>query len=78
MVRKREDTADGCRELAFDDRARAADVVGSDHMRNTLERSADAWVERAKLLERLEASFSARIGAEAAQQERGLERNDDG
>ena len=39
-MRKREDTAEGCRELALDDRARAADVVGSEHMRRTLERSA--------------------------------------
>ena len=77
-MRKREDTAEGCRELALDDRARAADVVGSEHMRGTLERSADAWAERAKLLDRLEASFSARTRARAAEQERGLERKDDG
>ena len=77
-MRKREDTAEGCRELAEGDRARAADVVGSEHMRNTLERSAKAWGQRAKLLDRLEASFSARRDAEAKDQERGLERKDDG
>jgi len=60
MVRKREDTAEGCRELALDDRARAADV-GTDHMRDRLESSADAWTTRADLLERLAASFSARL-----------------
>ena len=77
-MKKREDTAEGCRELALDDRARAADAVGSQHMRDTLERSADAWGERAKLLDRLAASFSARARARAAEQERGLERKDDG
>ena len=77
MVRKREDTAEGCREMALDDRARAADVV-SDHMRNRLERSADAWTNRANLLERLQASFSARTRALPAEQQQGLERKDDG
>jgi len=77
MVRKREDTAEGCRELATDDRARAADV-GSGHMRNTFERSADAWATRAKLLERLATSFNARNAAQRVEQERGLERKDDG
>jgi hypothetical protein len=77
-MRKREDTAEGCRELAEGDRARAADVVGSDHMRHTLERSAKAWGERAKLLDRLGASFSARRQVEETEQERGLERKDDG
>ena len=77
-MRKREDTAEGCRELAEDDLARAADVVGSEHMRHTLECSAKAWAERAKLLDRLEASFSGRRQAEASEQERGLERKDNG
>jgi hypothetical protein len=77
-VRKREDTAEGCRELAEGDRARAADAGGSGHMRDTLERSAEAWGARAKLLDRLEKSFSARKQAEASEQERGLERNEDG
>lgn len=77
MVRKREDTAEGCRELALDDRARAAEV-DSDHMRDTLERSADAWSTRASLLERLQTSFHARADAELLKQQQRLERNGDG
>jgi hypothetical protein len=79
MVRKREDTAEGCRSLALDDKARAADV-GSDHMRTRLEHSADAWTARAKLLERLETNFNARAEAEAEalEERRRLERNGDG
>lgn len=77
-MRKREDTAEGCRELALDDQARAADVVGSDHMRRTLERSAEAWVSRAKLLDRLEASFNARSEVEALERQRKIERESDG
>lgn len=76
-MRKREDTAEGCRELSLDDRARAADA-GSDHMRARLEGSADAWAVRAKLLDRLKASSSARIEAQAPEQQQGFERNDDG
>ena len=76
-MRKREDTADGCRALALDDQARAADA-GSAHMRSTLERSAAAWSVRAKLLERLETSFSARSAAEALAQQARLERSSDG
>lgn len=40
--RKEEDSADGCRGLAQDGRARAATMT-SVHMRAVLERSADAW-----------------------------------
>lgn len=69
-MRKREDTAEGCRGLALDDRARAADA-GGDHMRSTLERSADAWSARARLLERLEAHFNARAEAHASPQDIG-------
>jgi hypothetical protein len=60
--KKREDTAAGCRSMAQDDRDRAADIP-NDHMRSTMERSADAWTARADLLERLEASFNARAEA---------------
>jgi len=77
MVRKREDTAEGCREMALDDRARAADV-GSDHMRDRLERSAEAWTDRANLLQRLETSFSARIKAQASGQQQAVEGEDHG
>jgi len=77
-MRKREDTAEGCRELALDDRARAADVVGSEHMRRTLERSAEVWVARAKLLERLEANVSARTEDQALEQQQKIERESNG
>jgi hypothetical protein len=60
--RRREDTAEGCRELAHDDEERAA-AVPNAHMRATLERSAAAWTSRADLLDRLEASFNARADA---------------
>jgi hypothetical protein len=62
VARKREDTAAGCRELAQDDEARAA-ASASDHMRDVLNRSAEAWSERAKLLARLEGDFAARAGS---------------
>jgi len=57
--RKPEDSADGCRDFATSDRAKAA-ATPNDHMRACLERSADAWTARACLLERLKASFDAR------------------
>jgi hypothetical protein len=60
--RKPEDTAEGCRRLAHDDRSRAAGSA-SEHIRRSLEGSADAWIARAALLQRLEASFNARAEA---------------
>lgn len=57
-----ENTADGCRALARDDLARAA-AITNPHMRSCLERSADAWTARAKLLDRIDASFKARAEA---------------
>ena len=57
--RKREDTAEGCRVLASDDRERAA-VILNDRMRAILETSAKAWSDRADMLGRLEASLEAR------------------
>jgi hypothetical protein len=77
MVRKREDTAEGCREMATDDRARAADVV-SDHMRHRLERSADAWTNRANLLERLQTSFNARVKVRPPEQQQEVEGKEHG
>jgi hypothetical protein len=78
VTRKREDTAEGCRALAREDRARAA-AADSDHMRDSLERSADAWIARAMLLERLEDKFNARAHAYADEQGQvHLERNDNG
>jgi hypothetical protein len=65
--RRPEDTAQGCRDMAEADRSRAADT-SSAHMRETLERSAQAWGNRAALLNRLEASSGIR--AEAAARER--------
>jgi hypothetical protein len=57
--RKPEDSAQGCRGLEQADRLRALATPNS-HMRETLERSADAWNSRAALLDRLEASFTDR------------------
>ena len=57
--RKPEDSAEGCRGLERDSRERAAETT-SEHMRTDLERSADAWSARAKLLSRLESNFLAR------------------
>lgn len=67
--RRPEDTAQGCRDMAEADRARAAGE-SSAHMRGTLERSADAWGNRAELLNRLEASSSARAEREQFRSER--------
>ena len=64
MTKKLEDTAEGCRSLAQADRARACDMT-NNQMRGSLERSADAWAARAKLLERLETNFNARAEAHA-------------
>lgn len=52
---KREDSAAGCRSLASDDRDRARDS-DSDRMRFRLACSAEAWTNRAELLDRLEAN----------------------
>jgi hypothetical protein len=60
--RKAEDSAEGCRALARADRDRAAGTPNF-HMRDTFERSAIAWSARASMLQRLEASFSARAAA---------------
>jgi hypothetical protein len=60
--RGREDTADGCRSMAHDDRVRAEDS-DSDRMRFRLACSAEAWTARADLLDRLEAN-RARIATE--------------
>jgi hypothetical protein len=64
--RKREDLAEGCRELELADRERAA-ATPSLHVRACFERSANAWAERASLLDRLEASFKARVAANAGE-----------
>lgn len=61
-ARRRENTAEGCRSLSDDDRARAAEML-NPQMRASLERSADAWSTRAHLLDRVEASSNARVEA---------------
>jgi len=66
--RKAEDSAEGCRGLECDDRKRAA-ASSSEHMRAVLEGSANAWSQRARLLDRLEKDFNARA-ADAAKQPR--------
>lgn len=60
--RRVENTAAGCRSLAEDDRIRATAMI-NPRMRASLERSADTWTARAKLLDRLEASFNERLAA---------------
>ena len=50
-----ENTADGCRSMAQDDRDRAQES-DSDRMRFRLACSAEAWTARADLLDRLEAN----------------------
>jgi hypothetical protein len=76
-LRKREDTAEGCFDLARDDEARAADIA-NPHMRRTLERSAEAWTARATLLERLEGRSNARAEAHALERQDQLEGKQDG
>jgi hypothetical protein len=68
VTKKREDTAEGCRTLAQDDRMRAASA-SNDHARHALERSAEVWSARANLLKRLEADFNARAGSCASERE---------
>jgi hypothetical protein len=61
--RKRpEDTATGCRALAADDLRRAEALTG-DHVCWRYRRSAEAWLTRAALLDRLEARFQERMRA---------------
>jgi hypothetical protein len=67
--RKAEDSADGCRALERDDRERAA-ANSNPHMRAVLERSADAWSSRARLLDHLERDFTGRAAANVAKRGR--------
>ena len=55
--RKPEDSIEGCRALEQADRLRAL-AMPNPQMRETFERSADAWRTRATLLENFEASFT--------------------
>lgn len=65
VVRKREDTSLGCREMAAADRVRA-EATDTQHMRLRMESSADAWGTRADMLQRIERSHDARLAATAA------------
>jgi hypothetical protein len=56
--RKPEDTAEGCRSLEQGSREIIA-ATSSEQMRAALERSADSWAARARLLDRLEEEFNA-------------------
>lgn len=67
--RKAEDSAEGCRAFERDDRERAA-ANSSGNMREILERSANAWSARARLLDRLERDFNDRAAANSAEQPR--------
>lgn len=64
---KPEDSAEGCRAMATSNREQAA-TTPNEHMRATLQRSAEAWTERASLLDRLEARFNARAAENIAGQ----------
>jgi hypothetical protein len=57
--RRPEDSAGGCRALEQADRLRAL-ATPNVLMRESLERSADAWNARATLLDRLEVNFNER------------------
>ena len=64
---KPEDSAEGCRAMAASNREQAT-ATPNDHMRATLQRSAEAWTARASLLDRLEARFNARAAENVAGQ----------
>ena len=72
--RKPEDSAEGCRVLEQADRLRAL-ASPNPHMRESLERSADAWNARATLLDQLEASFNERAAENVEAQPRRRTRN---
>ena len=58
--RQPQDTSAGCRARAAADLSRAAELTG-DHVRWRYQHSAQAWLARADLLDRLEAKFQARL-----------------
>ena len=59
-----QDTPAGCRALAAADFSRAESLTG-EHVRWRYQHSAQVWLARAALLERLEAKFQARRQTEA-------------
>ena len=72
--RRPEDSAEGCRELEQADRLRAL-ATPNAHMRESLERSADAWNARATLLDRLKAGFNERAAENVEGQPRRRKRD---
>ena len=58
--RQPQDTSAGCRQRAAADLSRAAELAG-DHVQWRYRHSAQAWLMRADLLDRLEAKFQARL-----------------
>ena len=64
------DTADGCRELAAADLARAA-LMGTANARQRLESSALSWTSRAELIQGLDDSFETRRAIARAEWEDG-------
>ena len=61
LRRKRpEDTPAGCRAFAEADLRRAEELTG-EHVRWRYRHSADAWLARADMLDRLEAKFQERV-----------------
>jgi hypothetical protein len=63
--KRREDTADGCRSMARDDRTRAEET-NNGRMRFQLACSAEAWTSRADLLDRLEANRAQMEGEQGS------------
>ena len=61
-IKKLEDTAEGCRSMASSDRDRAV-AADSARMRFRLACSAEAWTDRADLLDRMEANRLKMDGA---------------
>lgn len=59
------DTAEGCRENARGDTARAA-TMSNSNAKQKYEHSAASWTARADLLQRLDDSHEARLAAGAA------------
>ncbi|HEX4739338.1 MAG TPA: hypothetical protein VH331_17450 [Allosphingosinicella sp.] len=68
--RQKQDTEQGCRALAADDLARAADMT-CPLPRARMEHSAATWIARADLLRRVEAGTLRRLEAAVALVEAG-------
>jgi len=62
LLKQRHDTAEGCRDRATADLLEAVSMATA-HRRQILERSAASWNERARLLQRMEASSEHRLSS---------------